>query len=89
MTLAMDLAVRLGEAPMCPDLSAFLKTLDRRSEFVARGKNGGMWKQKVFHETLLRLCKTNGLPIISPHELRHSFVPFLFPRSKITTFKTH
>jgi integrase len=61
-----------GEAPMCPDLAAFLKTLNRRSEFVACGKNGGMLEQKVFHETLLRLCKTNGLPIISPHELRHS-----------------
>jgi integrase len=61
-----------GEAPMCPDLAKFLNTLDRQSEFVACGKKGGMLEQKIFHITLQRICKSIGLPIISPHELRHS-----------------
>ena len=61
-----------GDAPISPDLLSLLKGLERRSEFVACGKNGGMLEQKVFHRTLRQLCEECGITIISPHGLRHS-----------------
>ena len=62
-----------GQAPMAPQLVEYL--LQRRgglSDFVVRGKRGGMLSYNAASDGLKRLCKDAGVPAMQLHELRHS-----------------
>lgn len=63
-----------GEVIMATPLLKFLEqaALVRKSEFVAPGENGAMLNYNVFNRKLKKLCAEARVPIITPHELRHS-----------------
>jgi integrase len=57
------------------DLAAYLKTIvEGRTpdDFVCRGPTGQMLRYEHFNDGLARLCRSAGVPRMTPHELRHS-----------------
>lgn len=63
------------KTPLSPALAAYLKEKVKGKgpdDFVCHGPDSIMLHYTVFNVTLKRLCKENGLPIVTPHELRHS-----------------
>ena len=64
-----------GSAPMIPILRDYLKGLSvgkSPDEFVMPGVNTSIMDHGTFYQQLRKLCRTLGLPTISPHALRHS-----------------
>lgn len=60
-------------APMPPQLKVYLSGLALGpEEFVAKGPRGGMLGYDTYWKALRRLCAELELPMITPHELRHS-----------------
>lgn len=60
-------------SPMPPQLKTYLLSLKRRpDEFVATGPNGGMLSYQTYLPSLRRLCRRAGVPVVTPHELRHT-----------------
>jgi integrase len=48
------------------------RSTDDRSEFVARGQEGGMLDYQKLYCGLKKLCLQAGVTVVSPHGLRHS-----------------
>lgn len=63
--------------PMPPILKRYLWELWESSSkdplgFVCRGIKGGMLPYETYLRAIRRLCKDAGVPVVTPHELRHS-----------------
>lgn len=69
-----------GRAVMPPDLVKYLDEHRRAREpddFVAGETSAEMLSYHVFYKGLRQHCKVLGLPIVTPHELRHSSTELL------------
>lgn len=63
--------------PMPPLLKKYLRAeWDRLGKpatgFVCRGIKGGQLSYNTYLRALKRLCETAGVPVVTPHELRHT-----------------
>lgn len=59
--------------PMIPGLKRYLRGFDLSTgQFVACGPKGGMLSYETYNSGLKRLCRKAGVPVMTPHELRHS-----------------
>jgi integrase len=62
-----------SRVPMAPMLAEYLIGLGVGPDaFVAPGPKGGMLSYETYLRALARLCKKAGVPVVTPHELRHS-----------------
>src|SRR5262249_28648254 len=61
-----------GFFPMPELLKEYLQQFRQDEGFVCPGSRGGMLSYTTFYEGLERLCMDAGLPVITPHELRHT-----------------
>lgn len=64
-----------GKAPLAPPLRAYLLEVvsDKKpDDFVVNGDRDEMMSHNAFLRNLKRLCAKAGVPIVTPHELRHS-----------------
>jgi integrase len=61
--------------PLVPALKDYLKQVCLKrdpDDFVVQSPNGGMMPYQTYYKALGRVCRAAQVPVVSPHELRHS-----------------
>ncbi len=74
------------ELPLSGDLSQYLTRYQQESGFVVQAPLGGIysptnWMQRYYDPYMSRTCEALNIPVLNPHELRHTCGTLLYNRT--------
>lgn len=74
------------ELPLSDDLSKYLTKYQRESGFVVHAPLGGVyapmnWMQRYYEPYMEQVCQGLKVPVLNPHELRHTCGTLLYNRT--------